>query len=135
MSITQVWERLFIGSIDDAEALAESNPHDITTLVTLCPEMVPEEVAGINHLYLPMLPDLALPVDIFNERIDVLCESLRRESLLLHSLDGVNRAPIMAAAWMHVVGYKNIDAALVDIGNLRSIEPNPILLKSIKEHL
>jgi hypothetical protein len=34
---------------------------------------------------------------------------------------------------MHVVGYRKIDAALADIGTLRTIELNPILLRSTKE--
>lgn len=55
MSVTQVWERLFVGDIYDADALVESNPLRITTVVTLCPESVPDEVRGINHLYLPLL--------------------------------------------------------------------------------
>ena len=41
----------------------------------------------------------------------------------------------MAAAWMHVVGCKNVDAALADIGRLRTIKPNPNLLRSVKESL
>jgi ferredoxin-fold anticodon binding domain-containing protein len=42
---------------------------------------------------------------------------------------------MIAAAWMHCCGYKNISAALVDIGTLRPVGPNPPLLKSIKELL
>jgi hypothetical protein len=36
---------------------------------------------------------------------------------------------------MHVVGCKDIDAALADIGRLRTVEPNPILLECVKEEL
>jgi len=36
MRVTQVWKRLFIGGIGDAE----SNPIQITTVVTLCRETV-----------------------------------------------------------------------------------------------
>jgi hypothetical protein len=37
---------------------------------------------------------------------------------------------------MHVVGYKNIDAALEEIAKLRPIvEPSPVLLASVKEYL
>ena len=42
-------------------------------------------------------------------------------------------SPVIAAAWMHCCGYKNIDAALADIGKLRTIELNPILPGSLKE--
>lgn len=135
MSVTQLWERFFISAIDDAEGLAESNPLGITTVVTLCPERVPEEVKGIDCLYLPLLHNCPLPVGMFDEIIDVLWENIRWGKVLVQSLAGVNRAPIVAAAWMHVVGCKTIDAALIDIDELRSIKSNPVLLKSIKEHL
>jgi hypothetical protein len=37
---------------------------------------------------------------------------------------------------MQIAGYKNIDSALEEIAKLRpSIDPSPILLLSIKEHL
>ncbi len=41
----------------------------------------------------------------------------------------------MAAAWMTVVGCKNIDAALADLGKIRPIETSPVLLKSVKRAL
>ena len=48
MSVTQVWERLFIGGIGEAEALAESNPLEIITVVTLCREKVQKGTPDIN---------------------------------------------------------------------------------------
>ena len=48
----------------------------------------------------------------------------------------MSRAPIMAAGWMHVIGYKNIEAALEEIAGLRPIiAPSGILLASVKEYL
>jgi hypothetical protein len=42
----------------------------------------------------------------------------------------------MTAAWMHVVGYKNIDAAIEEIRAVRPIiYPSTILVSSVKEHL
>jgi hypothetical protein len=135
MSATQIWERLWVGGIFDAEALADSNPQRITTVITLSPESVAEEACGVNQLYLPILGDRAVPMELFDEIIDALWENVRWGTVLLHSFDGENRAPLLAAAWMHCCGYKTIDAALVEIGTLRTIEPNPNLLKSIKELL
>ena len=52
------------------------------------------------------------------------------------SVTQVSRSPIVTAAWMHVVGYKNIDAALAEVKRLRPIiSPSPTLLKSVKELL
>jgi protein-tyrosine phosphatase len=135
MSATQVWERLFIGSLEDAESLAGSNPLDITTVVTLCRETVRKSAPGVNYLHFPVPDARPLPAGRFDGIIDALWENLRWGKVLIHSLAGASRSPIIAAAWMHVVGCKNIDAALADIGRLRTVEPSPILLSSIKEHL
>jgi hypothetical protein len=37
---------------------------------------------------------------------------------------------------MQVVGYKDVDAAIEELAGLRPIiDPSPVLLKSVKEHL
>ena len=135
MSVTQVWERVFVGGIGDAEALAESNPLEITTVVTLCREKVQKGTPDINYIHFPLRDARPIPVGRFDEIIDALWENLRWGMVLIHSLAGASRSPIMAAAWLHRCGYKNIDGALADIGRLRTVEPSPILLSSIKEHL
>ena len=96
MSVTQVWQRLFVGGIGDAEALAESNPLEITTVVTLCQKTVKKGASRANYLYFPLRDARPIPVGRF---------------------DGI------------------IDAALAEIGKLRTVEPNPILLRSVKEEL
>jgi protein-tyrosine phosphatase len=135
MSATQVWERLFVGSIEDAESLAESNPLPITTVLTVCPKTVRKFAPGVNYLDFPLLDARPILVGQLDAIIDALWENVRWGAVLAHSLAGSNRAPIIAAAWMHVVGCKNIDAALAEIGKLRSIAPNQNLLKSVKESL
>ena len=34
--MTQVWERLWLGSLLDAEELAEANPNRISAVISLC---------------------------------------------------------------------------------------------------
>lgn len=104
MSITQVWERLLIGNMGDAESITDLYPFGITTVVTSSPERVPEEVPGINALYLPLLGTRPLLVGIFDEIMNALWENIRWGTVFVHSFDGVNRAPILAAAWMHSCG-------------------------------
>jgi protein-tyrosine phosphatase len=135
MSFQQVWERLLIGGIGDAQALGESNPLGITTVVTLCRETPQKRAPRLNYLCFPLRDDRPVPVGRFDAIMDALWENIRWGTVLVHSLAGVNRAPVIAAAWMHVVGCKSIDAALAEIGKLRTIEPNLILLKSVKELL
>jgi len=133
--MTYVWERLFIGGIADAEALAESNPLGIATVITVCRETVLAKAEGVNYLRFPILETGSLPVGRFDGIIDALWENIRWGKVLVHSLTGLNRAPIVAAAWMHVVGCKDIDAVLEDIGRLRPVEPCPVLLRSVKRAL
>jgi hypothetical protein len=133
--MTQVWERLFIGGIGDADALAESNPLGVTTVIALCREPVRAKAEGINYIRFPITDARPIPVGRFDGIIDAMWENIRWGTVLLVSHSGTTSAPMIAAGWMHCCGYKNIDAALADIGRLRTIELNPILLKSIKEHL
>src|ERR1017187_583176 len=127
MSITLIWERLFVGSIGDAEALAESNPFGITTVLILCGETVRQPAPGVNYLHFPVPEARPIPVGDLDGIIDALWENIRWGKVLLASQGGSSRAPLIAAAWMDCCGYKDIDAALVDIGTLRPVGPNPIL--------
>jgi len=133
--VTQVWERLFIGGMADAEALAKSNPLGIATAITVCREAVRARAEGVNYLHFPMREVRPLPVGRFDAIIDALWENVRWGKVLAHSLAGANRAPVVAAAWMHAVGCKGIDAALADIGRLRMVEPDPTLLQSVRRAL
>jgi protein-tyrosine phosphatase len=133
--MTQVWERLFIGGIADAEAITESNPFGIATVITVCRETVLAKAEGVNYLHFPVPESRPLPVGRFDGIIDALSENIRWGKVLVHSLAGANRAPVLAAAWMHVVGCKDIDTALTDIGRLRPVEPSPALLRSVKRAL
>ena len=131
--MTQVWERLFIGRIGDAEALAESNLFGITTVITLCRKPVRAKAEGIHYLRFPIIDARPLPVGRLDAIIDAMWENIRWGTLLVVNQSGTTRAPLIAVAWMHCCGYKNIDAALADIGKLRTIELNPILPGSLKE--
>lgn len=134
--MTQVWERLYIGCLDDAEKLAKSNPQRITTVVTVCEEAVVSRARRINYLHIPIADSRAIPVAKLDAILDSISENIRWGKVLIHCGAGVSRAPIVTAAWMHMVGYKNVDAALEELADLRSIiDPSPVLLRSIKEHL
>jgi protein-tyrosine phosphatase len=134
--VTQVWERLFLGGRDDAEHLVRANPFGITTVVSLCEQQVLRSNPGINYMHVPIADATPIPVSSFDSVIVAVAENIRWGNVLIHCGAGVSRSPIMTAAWMHVVGYRNIDAALVEIKKLRPIiSPSSILLKSVKELL
>jgi protein-tyrosine phosphatase len=90
---------------------------------------------GINYLRFPIIDARPLPVGRLDAIIDAMWENIRWGTLLVVSQSGTTRAPLIAAAWVHCCGYKNIDAALAEIRAMRTIEPNPVLLSSVKELL
>jgi protein-tyrosine phosphatase len=134
--MTRVWERIYVGDRNDAERLGESNPAGITSIVSLCEEKVPRRNFTINYIHLPIADAKPMRVGQFDAVIEALTENIRWGTVLLHCGSGMSRAPIMAAAWMDVVGYKNVDAALEEIAGLRPIiAPSKTLLSSVRRHL
>jgi protein-tyrosine phosphatase len=134
--MTRVWERLYLGNCDDAEALSTSNPFGIATVVSLCEKSVLLRDGKIHYVHIPIADAAPLGADQFEAFIRAVAENIFSGALLLHCGAGVSRAPIMAALWMHCCGYKNIDAALEEIARLRpGMAPSNILLASIKQYL
>ena len=136
IQVTRIWERLYLGGRRDAERLFQSNPFNITTVVSLCEEEVIRHNPAVNYLHIPIADDSRLGVGQFDAIIDAIAENIRWGTVLLHCGSGMSRAPIMTAAWMHVAGYKNVDGALEEIAQLRPIiAPSKILLTSVRGHL
>ncbi len=133
--ITQIWERLFIGSFEDAEALADANPLGINAVITLCEKPLRHRNPAVNYVHVAIADGSPITVSQYREVTDALFEGICG-TVLLHCGAGASRTPVICAAWMHLVGYKNLDEALAEIATLRpSIDPSPILLLSIREHL
>ncbi len=134
--VTKIWWRLYLGSIFDAQRLAKANPHGLTHVVSLSQNAPITTHPEINYVHLPVEDELAIPPERFNATMDAISNNIRRGKVLLHCGGGISRAPIMAAAYLHCVGYKEFDAALQDIAVLRGfISPSAILLASVREHL
>jgi protein-tyrosine phosphatase len=136
MLATQVWERLFCGDRNDAEHLVKTNPVGITTVISVCEDQVFRRNPGVNYVHIPIADATPITVGQFNSIIDAIAENIRWGKVLIRCGSGVSHSSVMAAAWMHIVGYKTIDAALAEIKELCPIiRPSSILLKSVKEYL
>jgi protein-tyrosine phosphatase len=134
--MTQVWERLFIGGIADAEQLADANPSGITTVVSLSEIPVEAKRRDIKYLHLPIEDDVPVPVRQFYGVMDAIRKNIRWGTVLLHCGVGVSRAPSLAAAYMDAVGCMGIDAAIKEIRQVRPfIHPSTELVESLKENL
>jgi hypothetical protein len=133
---TRIWEQLWLGSLADVERLAEANPHEISTVITLSESSVLSKRRGMNYIHIPVQDAKPVSVGRFDGVIDAIAENIRWGTVLLHSGEGVGVALSFTAAWMAAVGYKNLDAALEEIKRLRQFTyPSDVLLKSIRRHL
>jgi protein-tyrosine phosphatase len=133
---TRVWERLYLGSLVDAEKIARSNPFDITTVVSLCSQQVFTRGNGIHYIRIPVTDARPIAATKFDVIMACIGEEIQKGAVLLHCGAGVSRSPIFAAAWMHRCGYRNFDLALKEIAELRpGIDPCVELCASVKEHL
>jgi protein-tyrosine phosphatase len=136
IGVTQIWERLFLGSLYDAERLCRANPHAIGAVLSLSATLPCNTRREINYIHLHVEDAHAIPVDQFTAVMSAIAENIRCGRLLIHCGSGISRAPVIVSAYLHVVGYKQFDAALLEIAGLRPIiAPSAILLASVKEHL
>ena len=133
--MTQVWNRLFIGGLRDAEALSAANPFGISTVLALSENKVGKSADGVNYLHFPLGSSGPVPSGRFDQIIDAIAENIRWGKILVHSQRGLNRSPVVAAAWMDVVGAKNLAAGLEEIRKHRLIAPNKRLVKSVRKLL
>ena len=134
--MTQVWERLWLGSRRDAEDLAVANPHRITTVISLCEGCVTAKRRDVCYVHIPIEDAEPAPAGKFNAIMNAIARNIRRGTVLLHCGEGVSRAPSLTAAYMHRVGCSDIDSALAEIKRLRPFaNPSKTLFDSVKEHL
>jgi protein-tyrosine phosphatase len=133
LEITKIWWRLYLGSMFDAQRLAKANPHGLTHVVSLSenpPIAIHSEIA---YVHLPVEDEIAIPPARFNAIMDAISNNIWRGRLHVHCGSGISRGPIMVAAYLHRVGYKEFDAALEEIALLRGfIRPSAILLASVR---
>jgi Dual specificity phosphatase, catalytic domain len=133
--VTKIWERLFLGSLKDAEQLARSNPHRITTVLSLCRQQAIHRAPKITYIHIPIPDARPISAQKFEDIMYAMAIGVRRGNLLVHCLEGMNRSPILIAAWLHRCGYAGIDKALSEIAPLRELAPSDTLLRSVKDLL
>ena len=133
--MTKIWERLFLGSLKDAEQLARSNPQRITTVVSLCRQQAIHRAPKITYIHIPIPDARPISAQKFEDIMYAMAIGLRRGNLLVHCLEGRNRSPILIAAWMHRCGYAGIDKALSELAALRDLAPSDTFLRSVKDLL
>ncbi len=136
MPMSRLCSRLYLGGIKDAERLAADNSAGITVVISLCAEQIAPKNRDIKYVRIPVEDARPVTRSQFEAVMAAIAEHIRSGKILLHCGAGMSRSPIFAAAWIHRCGYLHIESALLEIAELRpSIDPSPVLLKSVKEHL
>src|SRR5208337_802164 len=113
--MSRIWERLFLGSLQDAERLSRGNPNRISTVISLCEQSVEHKAKGVQFIHLPLEDDEPVPVRQFNAVMNAIAVSIPNGNVLLHCALGISRSPTLIAAYLHRVGYQNFDAAIAEI--------------------
>jgi len=136
MGVTKIWERLYLGSLDEAAELVAGNPFAITTVLSLCSHKVPRKAQGISYTHLPIADSRPISARQFDAVMAAIAQGVRHGNLLIHCGGGISRSPIMTAAWLHRCGCLNLVAALMAIRERRPIiDPSLVLLRSVAVHL
>ena len=87
------------------------------------------------YIHIP-IPDAApIPAQKFEDILYAMAIGLRRGNVLVHCREGMNRSPILVAAWMDRCGYAEIDSALSEIAKQRDLAPSRALLSSVRDLL
>ena len=133
--MTKIWERLYLGTLRDAAQLARSNPRRIATVVSLCREQAVQRAAKIIYIHIPIADARPISAQKLEDIMFAIALGVRRGNLLVHCREGMNRSPIMIAAWMDRCGYAEIDKALSEITELRDLAPSGTLLRSVRDLL
>jgi protein-tyrosine phosphatase len=133
--VTKIWERLYLGSLKDAEQLARSNPQRIATVVSLCRQQAAQRAPKIIYIHIPIPDARPISAQKFEDIMFAIAIGVRRGNLLVHCLQGMNRSPILIAAWLDRCGYAGIDKALSQIAELRDLAPSQTLLSSARDLL
>jgi protein-tyrosine phosphatase len=136
IDVTKIWDRLFLGSLLDAERLGRGNPLGISAVISLSETAPCNTRREITYIHVPIDDAQPIPVDQFDAIMRAIADHIRSGKVLIHCGSGVSRAPVITAAWMHLAGHQHFDAALKEIARLRPfINPSAILVASVKAHL
>jgi hypothetical protein len=135
-SPTEIINHLFLGGLEDAEALSRANPYQIVTVITLCHEPVVQRVSGIRYLHFPVRDASPISIAWLNAILTSIEESMTRGSVLVHCGAGMSRAPTVVAALLDRIGLLSFARALSYLEALRPVvAPSRALVESIAREL
>ena len=136
MVITRIFERLYLSGAGDADDLAVSNPLGIAAVVNVSTLPNRSKRDGIRYIHFPIDESERVLPGTFGPVMGALTQLIRTRKVLVHCEIGSSRAPVVAALYLHVVGYKNFDEALAEIKALRPVvSPSKSITATAKAYL
>ena len=75
--MTKIWDRLYLGSLKNAQQLATVNPPEITSVVSLCEEEV-RRAANISYVHLPIADSRPIGAPSFDDIMNAIAKNVRR---------------------------------------------------------
>lgn len=136
MAMTKVFERLYVGDVDDADRLAVMNPDGVTAVVNVSTEVHRHWREGITYVYSCLDEPERLDPRRFERMMITISDLVRAGTVLVHCVEGSSRSPVIVAVYMHIVGYKNFDDALSELKSLRPVvAPSSMVLERAKVYL
>jgi protein-tyrosine phosphatase len=133
--VIRIWENLYLGNIKDADQLAVANPMGITAVISVCAEAPGTRAKDVSYTCIPIDDSGPLSGRKFEAVMSAIATAVGRGKVLVHCVGGMSRSPILLAAWLDRCGYAEFKTALREIAEAREIDPSPILLRSVHEHL
>jgi protein-tyrosine phosphatase len=136
MTMTKVLHGLYLGDIDEAEALVRTNPQQIRTVVTLCREPVEVRSPKIAYMHFPMVDSRPMRIDSLSAILQAIESAFAKGSILVHCTAGISRSPAVLAAFLFLHGFPSYGNALTYLKRLRpEVHPSPVLAHSIRRAL
>jgi protein-tyrosine phosphatase len=130
-SVTPVSPKLFLGSLADAERLANANPYQIQTVITLCEARVKQRVRGVRYIEFPVRDAQPIPIALLNAILEAIYQAVADGATLVHCHFGLSRAPTLVAAFLDQTGSARFEEAIGTLRKLRpEIAPAPDLIRS-----
>src|SRR5713101_58763 len=84
VDVTKIWERLYLGSLLDAQRLAKSNPHAITSVVSLSEHAPINTLPEISYVHIPVEDEQPIPLAQFTAILEAISNNIRRGRVLVH---------------------------------------------------
>lgn len=101
-------------------ATARANPHQISTVITLCREPVKYRVPGTRYVHFPVRDARRISIVWLNAILAAIEEGTQQGAVLAHCGAGMPRSPAVVAAYLDHIGFLGFSQGL---NHLEALQP------------